>query len=60
VALAAIYAYVLRVWLGDDSADNARTMAALDRALKNAEMLAQSVPRMGAPRMRMPGMRPRR
>jgi AcrR family transcriptional regulator len=42
-ALAAIYAGVLRVWLGDESADKAKTMAALDRALKQAEMLAQSL-----------------
>lgn len=43
-ALAAVYSYVLRVWLSDDSEDHAKTMAALDKALKRAEMLAQSVP----------------
>jgi len=43
-ALAALYASVLRTWLGDDSEDHAKTMAALDRALKRAEMLAQSFP----------------
>jgi AcrR family transcriptional regulator len=43
-ALAAVYTYVLRVWLRDDSEDHAKTMAALDKALQRAEMLAQSVP----------------
>lgn len=43
-ALAVLYAYILRVWLGDEGADKAKTMAALDRALKQVEMLAQSVP----------------
>src|SRR5258708_3311550 len=42
--LAALYAYVLRVWLRDDRADHAKTMAALDKALQRAEMFAQSVP----------------
>ncbi len=35
--LALIYLQTLRVWLTDDSEDQARTMAALDRNLKNAE-----------------------
>jgi AcrR family transcriptional regulator len=35
--LALIYLRTLRVWLGDDSDDQARTMATLDRNLKNAE-----------------------
>lgn len=43
-ALAALYAYILRVWLGDEGEDKAKTMAALDRALRQAEMVAQSVP----------------
>lgn len=43
-ALAAVYAYVLRIWLGDESADKSKTMAALDRALKQAEMVARSLP----------------
>jgi AcrR family transcriptional regulator len=43
-ALAGIYASVLRVWLSDDGEDNAKTMAALDRALKQAEMFARSLP----------------
>ncbi len=44
-ALAGIYAYVMRVWLSDEGEDNAKTMAALDRALKQAEMFARSLPR---------------
>lgn len=43
-ALATAYVWVLRAWLGDDSADKARTMEALDKALKNLEMLASSLP----------------
>lgn len=35
--LAVIYLATLRVWLEDDSEDQARTMAALDRNLKTAE-----------------------
>ncbi len=38
--LALIYANALRVWLGDDSPDLAKTMAALDRGLRRAETLA--------------------
>jgi AcrR family transcriptional regulator len=47
-ALAGIYAYVMRVWINDDGDDNAKTMAALDRALKQAEMFARSLPRRRA------------
>jgi AcrR family transcriptional regulator len=43
-ALVAVYLYVMRVWLRDDSTDHAKTMAVLDKALQRAEMLAQSVP----------------
>jgi AcrR family transcriptional regulator len=43
-ALTALYLFVLRTWLGDDSADHAKTMAALDKGLKRAEMLAQTQP----------------
>jgi hypothetical protein len=39
-----LYAYVLRVWLGDETTDKSKTMAALDRVLKQAEMVVQSVP----------------
>ena len=38
--LAAVGAYTLRAWVKDDSADLAKTMAALDRALAQAERLA--------------------
>ncbi len=41
-ALGATYLVVLRAWLADESTDKARTMAALDRALKNLEMIAQT------------------
>jgi AcrR family transcriptional regulator len=41
-AIAAAYLVVLRAWLGDESADKSRTMATLDRVLKNLEMLAQT------------------
>lgn len=46
-ALAAMHLPVLRVWLTDDSADLAKTMAALDHRLKRAERWAQSLDRMG-------------
>lgn len=42
--LAAIYLSTLRAWLGDDSPDNAKTLAALDRALKQADFFARSIP----------------
>lgn len=42
-AIATAYLVVLRAWLADESADKSRTMAALDRVLKNLEMLAQTV-----------------
>jgi hypothetical protein len=35
-ALAALYLATMRTWLADESADNAATMAALDRNLKRA------------------------
>ena len=37
--LALIYLVALRVWLKDESADKARTMAALDKQLRRAEAL---------------------
>lgn len=40
----AIYLYVLRAWLRDDSEDSGRTMAALDRALQRAESLLSFLP----------------
>jgi AcrR family transcriptional regulator len=42
--LAVIYLTTLRTWLQDDSADAARTMAALDRALRRTEMLVHACP----------------
>lgn len=42
-ALGVIHAATLRVWLADDG-EHAKTMAALDRHLKRAEMLANSTP----------------
>ncbi len=39
--LALIYLAALRAWLTDDSADQARTMAVLDRGLRQAEALAK-------------------
>lgn len=38
-----VYAYAMRAWLGDDSPDLSRTMAALDKALRRAEWLAAMV-----------------
>lgn len=38
--LAAVYLNAMRVWLGDDSDDQAATMATLDRGLMRAEKLA--------------------
>ena len=39
--LGLIYANAFRVWLGDDSEDMAKTMAALDKGLRCAERLQQ-------------------
>jgi AcrR family transcriptional regulator len=43
-ALVAIYLSVLRTWLSDEGADDSKTMAALDAALRRAETLARSLP----------------
>ena len=43
-ALAIAYLAALRVWLDDDSADAAKTMAALDKSLGRLEALASSFP----------------
>jgi AcrR family transcriptional regulator len=45
--LAAAYLAGLRAWFKDDSADKAKTMAALDRALSRAERLACGLGRRG-------------
>lgn len=42
--LAAIYLSTLRVWIGDTSADQGRTMAHLDRQLRRAERLVSLLP----------------
>jgi AcrR family transcriptional regulator len=46
--LAAVYAATMRVWLDDDSADMAKTMAALDARLRQAERWANTL--LGRPR----------
>ncbi|HJQ55417.1 MAG TPA: TetR/AcrR family transcriptional regulator [Vineibacter sp.] len=46
-ALAAMHLAVLRVWLNDDSADQSKTMAALDHRLKRVERWAQAFDRVG-------------
>ncbi len=54
-ALAAIYVSALRVWLRDEDPDMARTMAHLDRRLRQAERLAGICGRLaprGRPRWR--------
>jgi AcrR family transcriptional regulator len=43
-ALAATYLGTFRIWLGDDSADAAKTMAALDRSLGRLEAVASNFP----------------
>lgn len=45
--LGVVYLYALRAWIDDDTPDMARTMAALDRALRNAERLARRLPSKG-------------
>jgi AcrR family transcriptional regulator len=47
--LAAVYLCTLRAWLNDDSPDNTKTLAALDRALKQAEFFARSLPGFSRP-----------
>ena len=42
--LGLIYLAALRVWLRDESADKARTMAALDKQLRRAESLIRRLP----------------
>ncbi len=50
--LTAIYIVTLRGWLDDDSADQARTMAALDRRLAQAERLIRLCRAIPRPRRR--------
>jgi len=42
-ALTAIYLYVLKIWIGDETPDMAKTMAALDKCLGKAEHWAGSL-----------------
>lgn len=41
IGLAAVYAATLKTWVEDDSADMAKTMAALDKALERAENIVE-------------------
>lgn len=43
--LTGVYLYVLKAWRDDDSADMGKTMVTLDKALGNAESLAEFVKR---------------
>jgi hypothetical protein len=45
--LSAVYLHGLRAWFRDDSPDKAKTMAALDRALGQADRLAGWAQRRG-------------
>ena len=46
-ALAVVYLLTLRRWINDDSADQGKTLAALDRALKQAESVLAFTPARG-------------
>lgn len=48
MGLATVYASVFRVWLDDDDAGQARTMAALDRRLRRGEGALRNVEQAGA------------
>ncbi|WP_404383518.1 hypothetical protein [Caenispirillum salinarum] len=52
--LAYTYLWVLRVFLSDDTEDLARTMAALDKALKNVDDIVAMVPGLGSGGVRNP------
>lgn len=49
-ALSLLYLRIFAIWLKDDSADMAKTMAALDKALARAEGLAQNFGEWPGPR----------
>jgi AcrR family transcriptional regulator len=49
---AALYLNVLRTFLGDDSEDLGRTMAALDRGLRQGEQMCRFLPGRGRPAAR--------
>ena len=40
--LTGVYLYTVKSWMGDDSADLSKTMAALDRALSRAQQCAST------------------
>ena len=46
--LAMVYASVFRIWLEDDDAGLARTMAALDRRLRRGERTVRNVEQVGS------------
>lgn len=48
--LGGVYLYALRAWIDDETPDMARTMAALDKALRRLERLAGMLPRRRAGR----------
>lgn len=48
----ALYLSVLRTFLGDDSEDSGRTMAALDRGLRQGERMCRFLPGRGRPAAR--------
>jgi ubiquinone biosynthesis protein COQ9 len=57
--LAATYAAVFRVWLADDDAGLARTMAALDRRLRRGQRAVASLERVGTVIQRLAAEGPR-
>jgi AcrR family transcriptional regulator len=59
-ALALVWARVMRVWIDDDDPGLARTMAALDKRLREAERAAVQFDRLGGLVRRMRRSRPRR
>lgn len=59
-ALALVWSRVMRVWLGDDDPGHARTMAALDKRLREAERAAVQLDRLGRFVNRARRARPRR
>ena len=59
-ALAVVYVLTLRIWINDDSADQGKTMAALDRALKQAESVLTLTPARGWGEAKPQGVAPKR
>jgi AcrR family transcriptional regulator len=59
-ALALVWARVMRVWIDDDDPGLSRTMAALDKRLREAERAAVQFDRLGGLVRRMRRARPRR